>query len=100
VISWIAVDWGTSSFRAYLIKNNKVLDQVISKDGMKFVKQNNFEISFIKLIEKWFVPNKKILVLASGMLGSRQGWAEAPYENVPCNLDKLKFISPLTKDKI
>ena len=98
MISWIAVDWGTSSFRAYLIKNNKVLDQVISKDGMKFVKQNNFEISFIKLIEKWFVPNKKILVLASGMLGSRQGWAEAPYENVPCNLDKLKFISPLTKD--
>ncbi|MDA0762968.1 MAG: 2-dehydro-3-deoxygalactonokinase [Proteobacteria bacterium] len=95
---WIAVDWGTSSFRAYLITNDKVLDQIHSKDGMKFVQHDNFEITFVKLIEKWLVTNKKILILASGMLGSRQGWAEASYQKAPCNLEKLKYMSPLIKD--
>ena len=27
---WIAVDWGTSFFRAYLIDNEEVLDKIFS----------------------------------------------------------------------
>ena len=75
---WIAVDWGTSSFRAYLVQNNQVIDNIISKDGMKFIKQIDFETIFIKLIEKWLIKGQLIQVLASGMLGARQGWFEAP----------------------
>ena len=48
---WIAVDWGTSSFRAYLIEDDVVFDTIETKDGMKFVKDNNFENTFINLIE-------------------------------------------------
>ena len=35
---WIAVDWGTSTFRAYLVQNNKVitLNREIEKDMFKF----------------------------------------------------------------
>ena len=47
---WIAVDWGTSSFRAYLIENEIVSDRIETQDGMKFISQNDFEIVFIKLI--------------------------------------------------
>ena len=96
---WIAVDWGTSSFRAYLVQNNQVIDNIISKDGMKFIKQIDFETIFIKLIEKWLIKGQLIQVLASGMLGARQGWFEAPYEIAPCNLKNIKFISPIVNDQ-
>ena len=95
---WIAVDWGTSSFRAYLIEENVITDTIQTEDGMKFVKDNNFENIFINLIEKWLIKNKKIDVLASGMLGARQGWIEAPYEKAPCNLNNINYISPLLID--
>jgi 2-dehydro-3-deoxygalactonokinase len=99
VNKWIAVDWGTSSFRAYLLQNNQVIDNIISKDGMKFIKQIDFETIFIKLIEKWLIKGQSIQVLASGMLGARQGWFEAPYEIAPCNLKNIKFISPIINDQ-
>ena len=95
---WIAVDWGTSSFRAYLIEDDVLSDTIETKDGMKFVKDNNFENTFINLIEKWLIKDKKIDVLASGMLGARQGWIEAPYEKAPCNLNNINYVSPILID--
>ena len=95
---WIAVDWGTSSFRAYLIKDDVVSDTIETNDGMKFVKDNNFENTFIDLIEKWLIKDKKIDVLASGMVGARQGWVEAPYQKAPCNLNNINYISPVLTD--
>ena len=95
---WIAVDWGTSSFRAYLIIEDVVSDTIETNDGMKFVKNNNFENTFINLIEKWLIKDKKIDVLASGMVGARQGWIEAPYQKAPCNLNNINYISPVLTD--
>ena len=95
---WIAVDWGTSSFRAYLIIEDVVYDTIETNDGMKFVKNNNFENTFINLIEKWLIKDKKIDVLASGMVGARQGWIEAPYQKAPCNLNNINYISPVLTD--
>ncbi len=96
--TWIAVDWGTSSFRAYLIKDDVVFDTIETNDGMKFVKDKNFENTFIYLIEKWLIKDKKIDVLASGMLGARQGWIEAPYEKAPCKLNNISYVSPILFD--
>ena len=95
---WIAVDWGTSSFRAYLIKNNIVSDRIETKDGMKFINNNSFEKTFISLVENWLDDYQTIEVLASGMVGARQGWSEAPYQETPCNLNNIKFILPKIND--
>ena len=95
---WIAVDWGTSSFRAYLVEDKVVKDTIETKDGMKFIKDNDFENTFINLIGKWLIKNKKTDVLASGMLGARQGWIEAPYEKAPCKLNNISYISPILFD--
>ena len=57
---WIAVDWGTSSFRAYLIEDDVVSDTIETRDGIKFVKDNKFENTFINLIKKWLTKDKKI----------------------------------------
>ena len=40
---WVALDWGTSNFRAYLMDNNDIIDKVSTQEGMKFVYNKNFE---------------------------------------------------------
>ena len=96
---WIAVDWGTSFFRSYLIEKGQIVDSIHTKDGMKFVEKGNFEKALIRLIEPWLIQDYTIEVLASGMVGSKQGWIEAPYQKTPCNLNNIEFISPSVKDK-
>ena len=44
---WVALDWGTSNFRAYLMDNNNVIDQVFTQEGMKFVDQKEFENTLV-----------------------------------------------------
>ena len=95
---WIAVDWGTSFFRAYLIENDEVLCSVKTNDGIKFVQNNNFEKTLVKSIEPWLDNKYKIEVLASGMIGSKQGWLEARYQKTPCNLNNIEFVSPSVED--
>ena len=95
---WIAVDWGTSFFRAYLIKNEEVLCAAKTNDGIKFVQNNNFEETLVNSIEPWLDNKYKIEVLASGMIGSKQGWIEVPYQKTPCNLNNIEFISPSVRD--
>ena len=48
---WVALDWGTSNFRAYLIDNNNVIDQVSTEEGMKFVDQKEVD-KFLSKIEE------------------------------------------------
>ena len=96
---WVAVDWGTSTFRAYLVQNNEVSDTIETKDGIKFVKSHLFEQTLVNLIDRWLGDDDKITeILASGMVGSKQGWEEAPYQQTPCNLKNLNFITPTLKD--
>ena len=95
---WIAVDWGTSSFRAYLVQNNKVSDTIETKDGIKFVKNHLFEQTLLSLIDRWLDDDEITEILASGMVGSKQGWEEAPYQQTPCNPKKLNYITPTLKD--
>ena len=63
--SWVALDWGTSNFRAYLMENNDVIDQISTQEGMKFVNQKEFEKTLIKNISAWYQKNLilKLLLL-------------------------------------
>ena len=58
--SWVALDWGTTNFRAYLMNNDDIIDQISTQEGMKFVNQNDFgqkiilyaNFSFIILVKR------------------------------------------------
>ena len=88
---WVALDWGTSNFRAYLMKNNNVIDQVSTQEGMKFVDQKEFENTLVKNITPWKKKFDINFVIASGMVGAKQGWIEVPYIKSPCNIRNLNF---------
>lgn len=85
----IGIDWGTSSLRAFLIgPNGEVLDKVSSPEGIMHVEGRNFEAVFEKLIGGWNGAGE-LPVLASGMITSRNGWVETPYEKVPLDAEGL-----------
>lgn len=80
---WIAVDWGTTNLRAYAMGPEGIRAEVTSEDGMGRLGPEGFEPALIRLIEPWLGPGVTS-VLACGMVGSRQGWSEAPYRATPC----------------
>ena len=80
----IAIDWGSSSFRAYLMSGTgDILDEVASADGIGSVPAGVYPATLMRLIGRWLGAHPALPVIASGMVGSRHGWREAPYAPLP-----------------
>jgi 2-dehydro-3-deoxygalactonokinase len=85
--SFIALDWGTTSFRAYLVgADGAVKDQFADSEGILAVKDNGFEAVLESHIGHW---DKSLPVVAAGMITSRQGWIELPYAECPAGPAEL-----------
>ncbi|MBM3573331.1 MAG: 2-dehydro-3-deoxygalactonokinase, partial [Alphaproteobacteria bacterium] len=85
----IAVDWGTSSFRAYRMgADGTVLDQHAAPRGILKVENGEFADALRREIGPWLVASAAPVLMA-GMIGSRQGWSEAPYLPCPAGLDDV-----------
>ncbi len=79
---WIAVDWGTSNLRAWAMGPDGPMAEASSAEGMGTLTKDQFEPALLRLISPWL--SRKTQVIACGMVGSRQGWFEAPYRTTPC----------------
>lgn len=77
---WIAVDWGTSTLRAWRMQGEEVVAEASSERGMGVLEPGAFEGALRDLVEDWLPAP----IVACGMVGARQGWAEAAYRAVPC----------------
>lgn len=96
---WIAVDWGTSNLRAWALGEGRVLDHAASADGMGSLTRDDYEPALLRLINGWLPRGRVTEVIACGMVGSRQGWIEAPYRAVPCApLDAAGLVTVPTRD--
>lgn len=94
---WIAVDWGTTHLRAWAMSgDNQIMAQATSDKGMGRLSPDAFEPALLDLITPWLDGAQ--VVMACGMVGSRQGWVEAPYAATPCTLDALKTVQAPTSD--
>ncbi len=95
---WIAVDWGTSHLRAWAMRGAEIRTSAQSDDGMGGLDRAGFEPALLRLVEAW-LGDAPMPVLACGMVGAKQGWAEAPYRAVPCPpAGAGQTIRPLTHD--
>ena len=99
-VAWIAVDWGTSNLRAYIMSaNGEVLAQVNSTKGMGSLNSDQFELALIELISDYLCDDFITPVIACGMVGAKQGWKEAGYISVPAEPPKsTKFTQPNVND--
>ena len=83
----IALDWGTSSARAMLVApSGAVLARRGGGRGVSQLAAGAFEDALFDLCADW-IEAHAVPILASGMVGSRQGWREAPYLAAPCGPD-------------
>ena len=84
----IALDWGTSSLRAWLLGNGgAVLAERSAPLGILKVPNSDFAATFREVCGAWLAHD--VPAIASGMIGSRQGWVEAPYVACPAGFDAL-----------
>lgn len=82
----IAVDWGTSSLRAYrLDADGRVLERRTAPLGIMQVSDGAFAQALESQINPWLQGGESRIFM-SGMIGARQGWAEAPYCECPAGL--------------
>jgi len=85
----LALDWGTTSFRAYLFDDKKnIIDSATASAGIMQC-DGDFEDVYYSQVGQWLKRYEGIPVIASGMITSRQGWVETPYLECPASLDDL-----------
>src|SRR5579885_1087482 len=85
----IAVDWGTSSFRAYRVDaEGRITDRRTAARGILTVEAGGFAGVLGEEIGAW-LEHEPGAVFMSGMIGSRQGWREVPYLSCPADLDSI-----------
>jgi 2-dehydro-3-deoxygalactonokinase len=90
---FIAVDWGTSSFRAALLApNGDVLDELATPRGILSFKQDEF-VPYLHATCERFTAAGAALFLLSGMIGSKNGLLEVPY--CPCPATASDIASAL-----
>ena len=86
----LAVDWGSSSLRAALLDaQGAVLQQMAAPRGLLHIAGGTWAAEFDKLFGPWLARHTGLTTLMCGMVGSRQGWLEAPYAGLPATLDDL-----------
>lgn len=90
----IGVDWGTTSFRAFRVgRDGTIRDRKSGPRGILNVQNGRFSETLREEIGPWLAAGETH-VLLSGMIGSRQGWKEAPY--LPCPAGPAEIAGALT----
>lgn len=84
-----AVDWGTSSLRVWLLdRSGKAIAGRRSGEGMSTLTSDRYEsVLESHLAALGAAPSLPVVIC--GMAGSRQGWVEAPYLDVPAGLGDI-----------
>ena len=91
----IGIDWGTSSFRAFRLDGQgRVRDRRAAPRGILAVEDGRFEEELLRQVGDWIADGEQ-RVLMAGMIGSRQGWQEAPY--LPCPAGPAEIVAGLVR---
>ena len=86
----VALDWGSSSLRAYLLdESGRILDRRAEPWGILQLPDRDFRGAFHRITEGWSTVARPLPAIASGMIGSAQGWVEAPYVDLPAGAEQL-----------
>lgn len=81
-VQLIGLDWGTSSLRAYLYDAaGKVVASRQQAWGIRHLPEGGFTAAWQAITQDW----PACVAVAAGMVGSRQGWREIPYVDVPAD---------------
>jgi 2-keto-3-deoxy-galactonokinase len=80
---FILVDWGTTRVRAYLVEGAAIAERVAAEEGVSALAKGQHAGVFQRLCGSWLRREPDLPVALVGMVGSREGWVEAPYAHCP-----------------
>ncbi len=84
-----AVDWGTTRLRVWLLSGaGRVLAERRGDDGLLSAREAGFPAVLERHLAALGAP-ATLPVIMCGMVGSRQGWVEAPYVDVPARIEAI-----------
>ncbi|WP_086930428.1 2-dehydro-3-deoxygalactonokinase [Agarilytica rhodophyticola] len=85
----LAIDWGSSKFRAFLLDENyRVLESIETYEGVLHSQQTPRDI-FYKHCQPWLSEYPDLIVLMSGSVGGNLGWINTHYIPCPLTIDDL-----------
>lgn len=89
---FVAVDWGTTNRRAYLIEDGEVLLTERDGTGIRAVPAGGFAAEVAALRTRY----DGAPLLLAGMVGSNRGWVDAGYVPCPATLETIaaKLVEP------
>ncbi|WP_155263964.1 2-dehydro-3-deoxygalactonokinase [Sphingomonas segetis] len=83
---FIAVDWGTTNRRAYLVDSDgRQAGEFEDARGVLSLEPADFPAAVAEIRQK--LGDKPLLL--AGMIGSNRGWKDAPYVPCPASIDDL-----------
>lgn len=86
----IALDWGTSSLRSYrLDEAGNIRDTRARPWGIRQLPEGGFDAALMQITKGWPALPR----LACGMVGSRGGWLEVPYLDLPADVATIGAAS-------
>lgn len=96
----VAIDWGTTSARAYRLDAAGAIGEARAAPlGITQVEAGRFGAALAQLLGDW--QDLAVPRIACGMIGSRQGWVEAPYLECPAALSALaQGLTPVPGDRL
>lgn len=86
---WIAVDWGTTNFRAFLMNDHHVIARTSAPCGLLTIENGTFAATLHQQLQPWLADVGAVPVLMAGMVGSQKGWRNVPYASLPVSAQNL-----------
>jgi 2-dehydro-3-deoxygalactonokinase len=90
-MKFVAVDWGSTRFRAYRVEGGSVTDRIVSSRGILVTAPADLATTLVAQLTPWrsFIESERVPVLMAGMVGSQRGLRDAGYQRLPIFLDAL-----------
>jgi 2-dehydro-3-deoxygalactonokinase len=90
-MSFVAVDWGSTRFRAYRVEKGGVSDRISSARGISTTPPEELAAGLVAELAPWraWIEGGRVPVLMAGMIGSNRGLRDAGYQRLPVDLDAL-----------
>ena len=79
---FVAIDWGSSNFRAYRVgPSGELLDRLATAAGVASLEREGMASAVDAVVTRW--PPVAHALFCCGMIGSSVGWTELPYLDCP-----------------
>lgn len=84
-MKFVAIDWGTSSFRAWLVEHDQILDQIWTDQGVKNFSSGAHAQYLHKVLKPW--NDQFSFLISIGMIGSSIGLHETKFSELPLDIN-------------